>query len=145
MLAKKSLPLNSNTDKVCLSPSSQLLQQSVELFINLRAVPGRLQAQQDPCKGQRMNWLEADEDLDLGSRKDVHKGTLFPRRSYRVTLRLLPSNMDVFQPVSVIHRTRLFSYHLLNTRLRFVWKFRLSVGVPTCACGGYSCELRATD
>lgn len=94
-----------------------------------------------------MHWSEADAGLDLHSRKDVPEGARFPLSSYRVTLTLLPSNMDVFQPVSVIHMTRLFSYHLLNTGLRFIWKYGLSLSVPTCACGGYSFsgELQTTD
>lgn len=126
---------------------SSLLQQSVDLLINLRAVPGPLRARQDPCKGQGMSCSEADEDLDLHSRKDVHEGTRFPLRSYQVTLTPLPSNTDVFQPVSVIRMTQLFSYHLLNTGLRFVWKYHLSVSGPTCARGGYSfsCELQTAD
>lgn len=55
-----------------------------------------------------MHWSEADADLDLHSRKDVPEGARFPLRSYRVTLTLLPSNMGVFQPVSVIHMMRSF-------------------------------------
>lgn len=115
--------------------------------INLRAVSGLLRAQQDPCKGQGMSWSEADQDLDMHSRKDVHDGTLFPLRSDQVSLALLPSNTDVFQPVSVIRMTWLFRCHLLNSGLRFVRKYRLSVTVPTCACGGYSfsCELQTSD
>lgn len=66
--------------------------------INLRAVSGLLRAQQDPCKGQGMSWSEADQDLDMHSRKDVHDGTLFPLRSDQVSLALLPSNTDVFHP-----------------------------------------------
>ncbi|XP_050756974.1 uncharacterized protein LOC127019100 [Gymnogyps californianus] len=103
---KEPASLNSHTDKVCLSPSPQLLQQPVELLINLRAVPGPLRARQDPCKGQGMSWSEADEDLDLHSRKDVHEGTRFPLRSHQVTLTLLPSDVDVFQPVSVIQSSQ---------------------------------------
>ena len=99
MLAKKEpTSLNSNTGKVCLSPSPQLLQQSVELLINLRAVPGLLRAQQDPCKGQGTSWSEVDEGLDLHCRKDIHEGTGFHLRSCQVTLTPMPSNTDVFQP-----------------------------------------------
>lgn len=86
MSAKKEpASLNSNTDKVCLSSSPQLLQQSVETLINLRAVPGPLKAWQDIWKGQGTSWSKADEDLDLHSRRDVHEGTHFPLRSHQVT------------------------------------------------------------
>lgn len=105
---KEPASLNCNPDKVCLSPSPQLLQQSVELLINLRAVPSPLRAQQDPCKGQGMRWSEADADLDLHSRKDVPEGARFPLRSYRVTLTLLPSNMDVSACISHPYDTALF-------------------------------------
>lgn len=45
MLAKKEpTSLHSNTDKVCPSPSPQLLQQSVDLLITLRALTGPLRA-----------------------------------------------------------------------------------------------------
>lgn len=80
MLAKEKLAsFNSNTDKIWPSPSPQLLQQPVELLLNLREVPGPLQARQDPKKRQEMSCLEADEDLDLHSRKDVHKGHAAPQ------------------------------------------------------------------
>lgn len=88
-----------------------------------------------------------DEDLDLHSRKDVHKGTHFPLRSCWVTLTPLPSTTDGFQPVLLIAITQHFTYHVLNAALRLVWKYYLSVSVPTCACGGYlfSCGLETSD
>lgn len=88
MSKKEPASLNRNTDKYVFA---LLLQQSVELLINLSAVPGPLRAWQDPCKG-------AEEDTGSHSSKDVHRGMCFPLRSYQVPLTLLPSNVDVLQP-----------------------------------------------
>ncbi|XP_053841632.1 uncharacterized protein LOC128811770 [Vidua macroura] len=119
------------------NPNHKLLQQSVELLINLRAVPGPLQAWQGPCKG-----AHTEEDTGSHSSKDVHRGMCFPLRSYQVPLTLLSSNMDVLQPASLIHRTQLFSYHLPHTGLRFLWKYCLSVFLPVPVVGAESQENR---
>lgn len=86
----------------------------------------------------------AEEDSCSHSSKDVYRGMCFPLRSYQVPLTLLPSNVDVLQPASVIHSTWLFSYHLPSTGLRFLQKCCLSVSVPAGACGGcwFSGELQ---
>lgn len=81
MSKKEPASLNRNTDKYVFA---LLLQQSVELLINLSAVPGPLRAWQDPRKG-------AEEDTGSHSSKDVHRGMCFPLRSYQVPLTLLPS------------------------------------------------------
>lgn len=77
--------------KLIVTPWNPNHKQSVELLINLSAVPGPLRAWQDPRKG-------AEEDTGSHSSKDVHRGMCFPLRSYQVPLTLLPSNVDVLQP-----------------------------------------------
>lgn len=141
MLAKeKPTSFNSNTDKICLSPSPQLLQQSVELFINLREVPGPLQEWQDPRKRQEMSWSEADEDLDLHSRKDVYKGHAAPQGVTRSRWHQCLLTLMVFSLYQSAKWHGL--YHFLNTQLSFVWKYCPSVSVPASACGGYSLSRR---
>lgn len=54
---KEPTSLHSNTDKVCLSPSPQLLQQSVELLITLRALTGPLRASSERRAEVHMEML----------------------------------------------------------------------------------------
>lgn len=132
MSKKEPGSLNCNTDKYVFA---LLLQQSVELLINLRAVPGPLQAWQDQHKG-------AEEDTGSHSSKDVHRGMCFPLRSYQVPLTLLPSNMDVLQP----EQDTVLFMPSSQQRAEIPMEI-LSVSVPTCACGGcwFSGELQIID